>query len=77
MLSVEDELKEFMNEIQRDKDEKEKIKMITHQAIVSNAQKSYDEQRDLGELIQEHRENEEAMLEINQEKQRALVLAKQ
>ena len=43
MLSVEDELKEFMNEIQRDKDEKEKIKMITHQAIVSNAQKSYDE----------------------------------
>lgn len=68
MLSVEDELKEFMNEIQRDKDEKEKIKMITHQAIVSNARKSYDEQRDLGELIQEHRENEEAMLEINQEK---------
>lgn len=51
--------------------------MITHQAIVSNAQKSYDEQRDLGELIQEHRDNEEAMLEINQEKQRALVLAKQ
>jgi len=37
MLSVEDELKEFMDEIQRDKDEKEKIKMITHEAIASNA----------------------------------------
>ena len=57
-----------MDEIQRDKDEKEKIKMITHQAIVTNAQKSYDEQRDFGELIQEHKDNEEVMLEMNQEK---------
>lgn len=71
LLTVEDELNDFMEEVERERNDKDHLKSITYEAINQNAQKAYEEQRDIGELVQEHQENEEYFIE----KSRALVLA--
>lgn len=71
LVTVEDELNDFMEEVERERNDKDHMKSITYDAINQNAQKAYEEQRDIGELVQEHEENEEYFIEQN----RALVLA--
>lgn len=53
-VSVEEELHQFLKDMQKDKQTKESLKSITYQNINQNALKSYEDQQDYGELIKEH-----------------------
>lgn len=59
MLSAEDELNSFLKEIQKGKDQQNELQSITYDAIAKNAAKAYDEIQDVGQLIQDHKDNTE------------------
>jgi hypothetical protein len=55
-VTPEEELEQILKEVQRAKEAREGIKSITYQNIQKNALKSYEDQQDVGALINEHRE---------------------
>mmetsp|Transcript_42706 Transcript_42706/g.65567 ORF Transcript_42706/g.65567 Transcript_42706/m.65567 type:complete len:109 (+) Transcript_42706:1538-1864(+) len=59
MLETQDKLDDFIKDVRDEQEDKEVLKSITYQAIIENASKPYEQQREFHELVKEHEENYE------------------
>lgn len=61
-MSAEDEVKNLVEEIRDGKQQKDNLLAITQQAIADNAQKSYEEQQDIGEIIMQYKQADQELM---------------